>query len=103
MKNILETLISHVQTFLRWLIDLGLQPDLAKLHAFQGQESSWTALLQSYTNQRTWLDHLSLMLELFIKSSDELKEHTKVLSESSAGLAGQGENKEKPLEKIPEE
>ena len=36
MKKILETLISHVQTFLRWLIDLGLQPDLAKLHVFQG-------------------------------------------------------------------
>jgi hypothetical protein len=35
-KKILETLISHVQTFLRWLIDLGLQPDLAKLHVFQG-------------------------------------------------------------------
>jgi len=31
MKNILETLISHIQNFLKWLIDLGLQPDIAKL------------------------------------------------------------------------
>jgi hypothetical protein len=33
MKKILETLISHVQTFLRWLIDLGIEPELAKLQA----------------------------------------------------------------------
>lgn len=42
------------------------------------------------------------MLELFIKSSDELKEHVKSLGE---GGASSGESKEKgaALEKIPEE
>ena len=99
MKKILETLISHVQTFLRWLIDLGLQPDLAKLHAFQGQETTWSSLLGSYTNQRTWLDHLSFMLELFIKTSVELKEHSKTMGE---GPDKAGE-KDAKLEKIPEE
>lgn len=33
MKKLLETMISHVQTFLRWLIDLGLEPEMAKLQA----------------------------------------------------------------------
>ena len=33
MKKLLETLISHVQTFLRWLIDLGIEPEMAKLQA----------------------------------------------------------------------
>lgn len=52
--------------------------------------------MQSYTNQRIWLDHLSLILELFIKSTDELKEQTKTLQEKESGEKGQ-------LEKIPEE
>jgi len=38
------------------------------------------------------------MLELFIKSSDELKEHNKSIGDANNA----GENKEK-LEKIPEE
>ena len=45
--------------------------------------------MQSYSNQRVWLEHLSLIQELFIKSNDELKE--KADQDSST------------LEKIPEE
>lgn len=33
LKSLLEHLVSHVQLFLRWLIELGLEPELAKIHA----------------------------------------------------------------------
>ena len=45
LKKLLHTLISHMQTFLKWLIDLGLVPEMAKLQSLQGTESSWTLLL----------------------------------------------------------
>ena len=32
-RRLLETLVLHLQAFLRWLIDLGLEPDMAKLQA----------------------------------------------------------------------
>lgn len=77
-----------MQVLLKWLIDLGLEPDSARFYALQGHES-WASLLQSYSNQRIWLEHLSLILEFFIKCNDELKEKTG--GDSAA------------LEKIPEE
>lgn len=30
-------------------------------------------LLKSYQNQKVWLDHLQFIVDLFIKSTDELK------------------------------
>ena len=92
-----------MQNFLKWLIDLGLVPEMAKLQSLQGTESSWTLLLQSYSNQRVWLDHLSLILEQYIKSNDEIKEQAK----SSSGVVPPNEVKNgkqtQLLEKIPEE
>lgn len=35
-KSVIETLIQHTQSFLKWLIDLGLKPDLAKLQTQPG-------------------------------------------------------------------
>ena len=43
-----------------------------------------------------WLDHLSLVLDIFIKSSDELKEHNKLAAAADPALKA-------TLEKIPEE
>lgn len=98
LKKLLHTLINHMQTLLKWLIDLGLVPEMAKLQSLQGTESSWTLLLQSYSNQRVWLDHLSLILELYIKSNDEIKEQTK-----TAVAPSEAKDCKQALEKIPEE
>ena len=91
-----------MQTFLRWLIDLGLEPEMARLQLLQNQETSWSLLLQSYSNQRVWLDHLSFILELFIKSNDELKQQNKD-STNQAISAANLKNDKNVLEKIPEE
>lgn len=50
-----------------------------------------------------WLEHLSLILELFIRSSDELKEHNKVLASAVSKAAGGNAGDGGDLEKIPEE
>ena len=101
LKKLLSTLIGHMQNFLKWLIDLGLVPEIAKLQG-SGHESSWSQLLQSYSNQRVWLDHLSLSLELYIRANDEAKEQSKSstneTSDPSKNKAAGG-----VLEKIPEE
>jgi len=46
-----------------------------------------------------WLDHLSLILEQYIKSNDEIKDQAK----SSSGVAEVKNGKQTSLEKIPEE
>ena len=91
-----------MQTFLRWLIDLGLEPEMARLQLLQNQETSWSLLLQSYSNQRVWLDHLSFIFELFIKSNDELKQQNKDCT-NQADSAANVKNDKNVLEKIPEE
>lgn len=45
-----------------------------------------------------WLDHLSLILDLYIKSNDEIKEQTK-----TAVTASEAKDGKQALEKIPEE
>lgn len=103
LKKLLNTLVSHMQNFLKWLIDLGLVPEMAKLQSLQGTESSWTLLLQSYSNQRVWLDHLSLILEQYIKSNDEIKEQAKSSSSGVEHAKDAKNGKQTSLEKIPEE
>lgn len=75
---------------------------MAKLQSIQGQETSWSMLLQAYSNQRVWLDHLALILDFFIKSNDELKELTKG-SVDGKDTSVNADGTKKPLEKIPEE
>jgi len=41
LKKLLSTLIGHMKNFLKWLIDLGLVPEIAKLQG-SGHESSWS-------------------------------------------------------------
>ena len=53
-------------------------------------------MISNYSSQRIWLEHLSLILEIFIKTSDELKDTQK--EASADGINGDG-----ALEKIPEE
>jgi hypothetical protein len=36
VKVLLESLITHIQAFLKWLIELGIEPEMAKLQASQG-------------------------------------------------------------------
>ena len=88
-KKLLETIIQHVQSFLKWLIDIGIKQESNK-SSQQGQDG-WNLLLQSYSNQRVWMEHLSLVVELFIKATDEMKEVQKPLQVNDG-----------VLEKIPE-
>ena len=94
MKQMLQTMLQHLQGFLKWLIDLGLNPEMAKLQVQQaGEETCWTLLLLNYTNQRIWLEQLTFTMELYIKTSDEIKEQGKTMAQIAEGV----------LEKIPEE
>jgi len=45
-KKLLETIIQHVQSFLKWLIDIGIKQESNK-SSQQGQ-NGWNLLLQSY-------------------------------------------------------
>eukprot|EP00347_Sterkiella_histriomuscorum_P017580 403348792 len=93
--NLLEILVSHLQNFLKWMINLALQPDIAKLQSQQSHQS-WTLLLKSYQNQKVWLNHLQLIVELFIKTTDEIKKDQNLKQNGEKQING-------GLEKIPED
>jgi hypothetical protein len=50
-----------------------------------------------------WLDHLSLILEQYIKSNDEIKEQAKSSSSAVEPAKDAKNGKQTSLEKIPEE
>jgi len=50
-----------------------------------------------------WLDHLSLILEQYIKSNDEIKEQAKSSSSAVEPAKDAKNGKQISLEKIPEE
>mmetsp|Transcript_9033 Transcript_9033/g.8474 ORF Transcript_9033/g.8474 Transcript_9033/m.8474 type:complete len:168 (-) Transcript_9033:1050-1553(-) len=73
VKMILEGMLKNLQSFLKWVVDIGLNQDLAKLQMPKGQEPHQLFALYS-SSQHVWLEHLSLLLDLFIKINDELRE-----------------------------
>lgn len=95
MKDLLESMISHVQSFLKWLVDIGLSPEIARLQIPESQDA-YNLFTINYASQHVWLEHLSFIVELFIKSTDKPKEATKAPGKNLLQANNQ-------LEKIQEE